>query len=242
MMKRSVLLNIFLRSLTVQVSFNFWRMQNLGFAFAMLPLIRRRGGERSDMAALAVSHLQMFNTHPYMVAPVIGAVTQLEQEGRRSEAVELKKALMAPYAAIGDSFFWGALRSFAALGALLAVCAGIWPVLLTFFIIYSPAHLWVRIRGFREGVLKGRNSIDFIRGLDLPALVGRVRLLSLVLIGLLAATAVDAACRSWTFLPALPALAAAMAAFILCFLGVRRRISAVKLLYGMSLLCMVLSI
>jgi mannose PTS system EIID component len=184
----------------------------------------------------------MFNTHPYMVAPVIGAVTRLEQEGRRSDAVELKKALMAPYAAIGDSFFWGALRSFSALGAVLAVCAGIWPALLTFLILYSPAHLWVRIRGFHEGYLRGRNSIDFIRGLDLPALVGKVRLLSLILIGILAAVAVDATCRSWTFLPAMPAMAVAIAVFVLCFLGIRRRISAVTLLYGMSLLCMVLSI
>jgi hypothetical protein len=69
MMKRSTLLGIFLRSLTIQVSFNFWRMQNLGFAFAMLPMIRQQDGDRMRIAASLANHLQMFNTHPYLVAP-----------------------------------------------------------------------------------------------------------------------------------------------------------------------------
>jgi hypothetical protein len=34
----------------------------------------------------------------------------------------------------------------------------------------------------------------------------------------------------------------AMAAFVLCFFAIRRGISAVKILYGTGLLCMVLSI
>ena len=34
LLKRSVLIDIFLRSLTIQASFNFKRMQNLGFAFS----------------------------------------------------------------------------------------------------------------------------------------------------------------------------------------------------------------
>lgn len=242
MMNRSTLLAIFLRSLTVQVSFNDWRMQNLGFAFAMLPVIRQQGGDPKRMAALAAGHLQMFNTQPYMVAPVIGAVARLEEEGNRLEAEALKKALMAPYAAIGDSFFWGALRSFSAVGALVASFEGFWTALITFVVLYSPAHLWVRIRGFREGYLRGKESIDFIRRLALPALVGKIRLITLVLIAVLAALTLDATGRSWTFLPPGPALAMASAAFVLSFLGIRRGISAVKILYGAGLLCMVLSI
>jgi PTS system mannose-specific IID component len=241
MMRRSTLLAVFLRSLTVQVSFNFWRMQNLGVAFAMVPVIRLQGDPKRR-AELAAGHLQMFNTHPYMVTPVAGAVARLEEEGNGSEAAGLKKALMAPYAAIGDSFFWGALRSFSAVAALIASRAGFWPALLTFLILYSPAHLWVRTRGFREGYLRGKNSIDFIRELALPALSGRIRLFTLILIAVFTALALDAASRSWAFLPPGVALAMAMAAFVLCFFAIRRGISAVKILYGAGLLCMVLSI
>ncbi|MCX5839381.1 MAG: PTS system mannose/fructose/sorbose family transporter subunit IID [Deltaproteobacteria bacterium] len=240
-MKRSTLLGIFLRSLTVQVSFNFWRMQNLGFAFAMLPMIRQQDGDRMRIAASLAGHLQMFNTHPYLVAPVIGAVVRIEEEGRASEAMDLKKVLMSPYAAIGDSFFWGALRSFSAVGAVIIAFTGILAAPLAFLFLYSPFHIWVRGKGFLEGYRRGKNGIDFIRGLDLPGAAGRIRFLSLILIGLLAAVAVEMAFRPWNFLPEVPARAAALCLLILFSLGIDKGISPVKILYGMTLLCMVIS-
>jgi len=241
MMKRSTLLGIFLRSLTIQVSFNFWRMQNLGFAFAMLPMIRQQDGDRMRIAASLASHLQMFNTHPYLVAPVIGAVVRIEEEGRTPEAVDLKQALMGPYAAIGDSFFWGALRSFSAVGAVIVAFTGTLTAPLAFLLLYSPSHLWVRGKGFLEGYRRGKSGIDFIRGLDLPGAAGRIRFLSLILIGVLAAVAVEMACRPRDFLPEIPARAAALGLLILFSLGVHKRISPVKILYGTTLLCMVIS-
>ena len=241
MMKRSTLLGIFLRSLTIQVSFNFWRMQNLGFAFAMLPMIRQQDGDRMRIAASLASHLQMFNTHPYLVAPVIGAVVRIEEEGRTPEAVDLKKALMGPYAAIGDSFFWGALRSFSAVGAVIVAFTGTLTAPLAFLLLYTPAQLWVRGKGFLEGYRRGKSGIDFIRGLDLPGAAGRIRFLSLILIGVLAAVAVEIAFRPRDFLPEIPARAAALGLLILFSLGVRKGISPVKILYGMTLLCMVIS-
>ena len=242
MMKRSTLLGIFLRSLTIQVSFNFWRMQNLGFAFAMLPLIRHREGDQVRVAAFLSSHLQMFNTHPYLASPVIGSVTGIEEDGEAPETVEdLKKVLMGPYAAIGDSFFWGALRSFSGVGAVILAFSETLLAPLAFLLLYTPAQLWVRGMGFLEGYHRRRNGIDFIRGLDLPGAAGRIRFLSLILIGVLAAVAVELACRPRDFLPEIPARAAALGLLILFSLGVHKGISPVKILYGMTLLCMVIS-
>ena len=242
MMNGSTLLGIFFRSLTIQVSFNFWRMQNLGFAFAMLPLIRHREGDQVRIAAFLSSHLQMFNTHPYLASPVIGAVVRIEEEGRTSEAVDLKKALMGPYAAIGDSFFWGALRSLSAVGAVILALAGTLLAPLAFLLLYTPAHLRVRVKGFLEGYRCGRNGIDFIRALDLPKESIKFRYLSLILIGFLAAVAVDTAGRSWNFPPEMPGGAVGSALLLLVFTGVRLGISSVKILYGTSLLCMAFSI
>jgi mannose PTS system EIID component len=242
-MKRLKLFSIFMRSLTIQVSFNFWRMQNLGFVFAMLPLIRWRGGEQTRIAASLTRHLQMFNTHPYLVCSVIGSVVRIEEEASTPDAAEdLKKALMGPYAAIGDSFFWGALRTFSAVGAVIMALTGTLLAPLAFLLLYTPAHLWVRVKGFLEGYRRGRNGIEFIRALDLPREAVRVRFLSLLLIGVLAAIAVDTTCCSWTFPHAIPGRAAGFVLLLLCFAGVRRGISSVKILYGMTLLCMVLSI
>jgi PTS system mannose-specific IID component len=184
----------------------------------------------------------MINTHPYMAAPMIGAVARMEEDGRAAETADLKAALMGPYAAIGDSFFWGALRTFSAVGAVIVAFTGTFPAPLAFLLLYSPAHLWVRGRGFLEGYRRGKDGIHFIRGLNLPGVAVRVRFLLLILTGILAAIAMDAARRPWNSLPFVPATAAASMLIILIFLGARCGISPVRVLYGMTLLSMVLSI
>jgi PTS system mannose-specific IID component len=241
-MRRAGLFSIFLRSLSIQSSFNFWRMQNLGFAFAILPLIRQGGDDRKRFVASLTRHLQMFNTHPYLTAPIIGSVVMIEEEGQATEADHLKAALMGPYAGIGDSFFWGALCSFASVAASILALSEALLAPLVYLLLYNPAHLWVRGKGFMEGYRRGKSGIDFIRGLDLPGVAGRIRLLTLILIGVLAAIAAEAAYHPWTFLPEIPVKAVALALILLCFLGVRKGISSTKILYGTTLLCMALSI
>ena len=240
-MKQSVLWNIFLRSLTIQASFNFTRMQSLGFAFALLPLIRRECDSRRLTESLK-RHLQMFNTHPYLTAPVIGAVTTIEEEGDTAAAEHLKKAVMGPYAAIGDLFFWSALRPFSAVVAVILALKGFLLAPLAFVILYDPTHAWVRGKGFIEGYRLGKGSIEFIRGLNLPAVTGRIRFGSLILIGILAAVAAETAAHSWMFLSEIPGKAVALVLIILCLMGVRRGISPMMILYGATLLCVAMSI
>ena len=88
-----------------------------------------------------------------------------------------------------------------------------------FMLLYSPFHLWVRGKGFLEGYRRGKSGIDFIRGLDLPGAVGKIRFLTLILIGVLGAVAVEMACRPWDVLPEIPAKVAASGLLILFFLG-----------------------
>jgi hypothetical protein len=96
--------------------------------------------------------------------------------------------------------------------------------------------------GFLEGYRRRRNGIDFIRELDLPGAAGKVRLLLPILIGVLAAVAVEMTCRlPQHVLPEIPLRAAAAVFLILTFLGVRKGISQVKILYGMAIICMVIS-
>jgi PTS system mannose-specific IID component len=218
-------------------------MQNLGFAFAMFPLIAEQRKGRNEMEVFLARHLQMFNTHPYLVSSVIGSVARIEEDASvPGSAEDLKKALMGPYAAIGDSFFWGALRPFSAVGAVTLALAGTLLAPLAFLLLYTPAHLWVRVKGFLEGYRCGRNGIDFIRALDLPKESVKIRYLLLILIGLLAAAAVDTAGRSWNFQPEMTDGAVGFVLLLLVFAGVRLGISSVKILYGISLLCMALSI
>jgi PTS system mannose-specific IID component len=239
-MKKLDLLNIFFRSLAIQASFNFERMQNLAFTFAMIPLIRNV--EPSLRAQLLDRHMQMFNTHPYLAAQVIGSVTRLEEEGDSEAAGHLKKAVMGPYAAIGDPFFWGALRPLSAICSVILALQGCILAPLAFLILYNPAHAWVRGKGFIEGYRQGKNGIDFIRRLDLPGLTRKIRFLSLIMTGILAAAAMEWAFRNPLFpQAALLRVIVALILMLFFFLLVRRGITPLKILYGMTLLCMVFS-
>ncbi len=64
---------VFIRSNLFRGSWNFERMQALGFCFSMVPAIRRLYPENNDARKQAIKrHLEFFNTHPYVAAPVLG--------------------------------------------------------------------------------------------------------------------------------------------------------------------------
>ncbi len=235
-------MGILLRSLTIQASFNFCTMQGPGFVFALLPFIRRKRDEQGR-AELLGNHLQRFNTHPYLAAAVLGSVVRMEEEGDPQAALQLKSALMGPYAAIGDVFFWGALRSFSAVGAAILALKGFMIAPLALLLLYNPAHLWVRAKGFYAGYRHGKRGIDFIRGVDLPAVAVRIRFVTLLLLGILAAVAAERVHYPWDSLPDLSEMAIGLALVLFFLLGIRRGgVSQIIILYGMTALCMVIAI
>ena len=167
----------------------------------MLPLIRRTVIRKRIAESLA-SHLQMFNTHPYLTAPVIGSVVRIEEEGDTRRRMHLKKALMGPYAAIGDSFFWGALRSIFRRRRRdpcfsRDFCWRRWPFC---FSIIRPMS-GSGERDFSKVTVGGKTGSILSGGWIFRRVAGRIRLLSLILIGVLAAVAAEMACRPWTSCP-----------------------------------------
>ncbi len=235
----AVAIRIFLRSLFISAAFNYRGMQNLGFIFTMLPLAKQLRGDKERLIAFLVRHFQLFNTHPYLSAAVIGSVVRGEMDGLKTDsndnsALNLKNALAGPYAALGDSFFWGAMKPLAAVFSVLLAWQSSLLASVALLILYDPAHLWVRIRGFMEGY-RGRNEgIDFIRRLDLPLVSERIRWLSLL--GLIAVTI--SVCPSFHSTAAVTPMSiltksAFLFLIILCYWGIKNGISQVKMLYLM---------
>ncbi|MDO9559707.1 MAG: PTS system mannose/fructose/sorbose family transporter subunit IID [Syntrophales bacterium] len=240
--KTSCLIRIFLRSLFIQSSFNFWRMQNLGFVFAVIPLIKSAGMDGIEASRVLNRHLQMFSTHPCLAGPVLGSVVKLEEETQDGREVEdLKKTLMGPYAAMGDAFFWGAWRPFAAIGGVVLMMEGVLWAPLLFLILYNPVPFYVRLKGFIEGYRRGRRGIDFVGGLHLPALAGKVRWMSVVLLGVLAAAISRNAGHACAVVPNLLMDILFSGVILLCFWMVTRGISTMKILYGTVALLLLLS-
>jgi len=210
-------------------------MQGLGFACAIAPLAPRDERVQPETSALLARHLQRFNTHPYMAAPIIGSVTRLESENRSSEVNDLKNALMGPYAAIGDSFFWGSLRPFSGIAAVCFAFKGIFLAPLLFLALYSPAHLWVRVRGFVTGWQRGKDGIEFIRRLDLPEKSRWTRWGSTILLGVGAYLASTAEPVHTLFQPFILGQVGGLLVILASFLAVRKGLSPLTILYGAAL-------
>jgi mannose/fructose/N-acetylgalactosamine-specific phosphotransferase system component IID len=232
-MNKASVISIFLRSLTIQLSFNFRNAQGLGFAFSMLPLRRSED--------FVVKHLRVFNTNPYLAPAIAGSVLRIEEKGDGAvEADDVKSALMGPYAAIGDSFFWGALRLFSSAFAVLsALCGGILAPL-AFMLIFSPAQLLVRINGFIKGYERGKDGFNYLRDMDLLRVSSRLHYASLFMIGILTILALNVNRECGNPLQLLFPWFGVLV-FLFSFFATLRRISTEKIIYGVALLCMVVS-
>ena len=149
------------RSTFLQGSWNYERMQNLGWAYSLIPAIKRLYTKKEDQAAALERHLEFFNTHPYVAAPILGVTLALEEEKAIGASIDdaaiqgVKIGMMGPLAGIGDPVFWFTVRPIlGALGASLAASGNIIGPLL-FFVLWNAirmAFLWyTQELGYKAG-------------------------------------------------------------------------------------------
>ncbi|MDA3964166.1 PTS system mannose/fructose/sorbose family transporter subunit IID [Enterococcus thailandicus] len=120
-------ISVWWRSTFIQGSWNYERMQNGGWAFSMIPAIKKLYKTKEDRAAALERHLEFFNTHPYVASPILGVTLALEEERANGAPVDdvtiqgVKVGMMGPLAGIGDPVFWFTVKPI--LGALAASLA-----------------------------------------------------------------------------------------------------------------------
>lgn len=140
-----------LRVQFVAGSFNYERMHNGGWCFSMIPAIKKLYSKKEERAAALKRHLEFYNTHPYVSAPILGVTLALEEERANGAEVDdatiqgVKIGMMGPLAGVGDPVFWFTLRPMlGALGASLAMGGSlIGPIL--FFVLWNVirwAFVW----------------------------------------------------------------------------------------------------
>ncbi len=145
----------------LQGSWNYERMQNGGWCYSIIPAIKKLYTNKEDQIAALKRHLEFYNTHPYVSAPVMGVTLALEEERANGAAIDdqaiqgVKVGMMGPLAGVGDPVFWFTARPIiGALGASLAMSGSIVGPLL-FFIVWNVmrfAFLWYTQEfGYRVG-------------------------------------------------------------------------------------------
>jgi PTS system mannose-specific IID component len=184
------LFSAFIRSNFLQGSWNFERMQALGYCFGMVPIIKRlyEGQERKDAIK---RHLEFYNTQPFVTAPIIGITAAMEEQRANGADIPdsvingIKVGMMGPLAGVGDPIFWGTLRPMtAALGASIALTGSLFGPIL-FFVLFNAIRLAVRWYGIEYGYHKGTDIVKDVAGNKLQKITEGASILGLFVMGAL---------------------------------------------------------
>mgnify|MGYP001319008439 FL=1 len=144
-------ISIWWRTTFLQGSWNYERMQNGGWVYAMIPAIKKLYKTKEDRAAALQRHLEFFNTHPYVASPIVGVTLALEEERANGAPVDdaaiqgVKVGMMGPLAGVGDPVFWFTAKPIlGALAASLAISGNILGPIIYFVVwnIMRMATMW----------------------------------------------------------------------------------------------------
>ena len=151
------------RSLFLQASFNFERMQAAGWLYSILPGLKKIHTDKDDLAASMSHNLEFFNTHPFLVTLVMGIVLSLEQNKSDIPTIRaVRVAAMGPLGGIGDALFWltlvpitaGISANWALQGNIIAP--------FFFLIIFNAAQFTVRFFLMHWSYKLGTGAIDIL--------------------------------------------------------------------------------
>ena len=180
------------RSTFLLGSFNFERMQAMGFCYTLMPAIRKvyRGDKAAEAAALK-RHLEFYNTQPWVSSVVFGVTAAMEEQKAKGEDISeetitsVKVGLMGPLAGVGDPIFWGTARPvLAALGASLALNGSIVGPLL-FFVGINILRVLTRWYGLKFGYERGTEMVTEVGGGQLKKITQMAAIMGLFVMGAL---------------------------------------------------------
>lgn len=182
---------VWLRQNFEQGSINYERMQHLGFCYAMIPVMKRLYPNPEDRIAFMKRHMEFFNTHPYLAAPIFGVTMALEEERANGADIDdaaingVKIGMMGPLAGGGDPVFWGTLRPvLGAFAASLALGLNIMGPLI-FFVVWNVVRLAFKWYTQELGYAQGSNITKDLSGGIMRKITTGASILGMFIMGVL---------------------------------------------------------
>lgn len=174
---KKMLKKVFWRTMTLSSTYNYERMQALGYVYSMIPVINRYYEKKEDRIQAYKRHYELFNTTPTMGGFITGLSTSMEKEASQDENFDtssinaVKLSLMGPFAGIGDSIFQGSLRIISlGIGIALAAQGSILGVIIHLLLYNVLAHL---LRYY--GVFAGYNmGTTFLKSASESGFLGKI--------------------------------------------------------------------
>lgn len=166
-MSRKEFMSGFWRSCCLQGCFNYERQQGIGFGYAMIPHLKRiYKDDPEGLKAALQRHITLYNITPQCTTITQGIVVAMEEEAAANKEFDttsinaVKTALMGPLSGIGDSIFWGTLRTIG-LGVGLTFCMQgniLGPIF--FLLIHNIPHWYIRYQGLKIGYKQGMSFME----------------------------------------------------------------------------------
>ncbi|HVU56101.1 MAG TPA: PTS system mannose/fructose/sorbose family transporter subunit IID [Puia sp.] len=248
---RPLIRQLFFRSMALEANFNFETWQNTGFAFCMIPVLKKLYPSKEAMARALQRHLQFFNTSTFGSTLILGITAAMEEQNSRDPAFDatsidsVKTGLMGPLAGVFDSLFWGTLKVIAAgVGTSLALKGNIMGAIL-FILLFNVPHLLLRYKLTFTGYTTGARFLQQLaKNNVMDKLTLGASILGLMVIGAMPATlmsirtpiAIGNGTSPVTLQSILDQLVPDMIPLLLTFLvyfGVKRGIKTIWLLLGL---------
>ncbi len=180
-----------LRSLLLQCSWNFKQFQGLGWVYLLLPELRRLYPNRA-LRPIVQRYLGYFNSNVFLTPTIAAAVLSLERRQRLEEPVPMSpqaftEAVMAPFAAAGDAFFWGGLRPLCCALAVVVGSLGYWWSPVLFLVLFNLPVVFVRLVGPWLGYQQGVMVVQLLQTYRIADVALVLKRLAVVMLGGVAA-------------------------------------------------------
>lgn len=170
-------------NMTLQWSWNYERMQALGFMWSILPILQRVSRTKEELIANMQRHMTFYNTNPAVGSPLIfGAACALEEQGQSEMADSIKVALMGPLAGIGDTIQAILFRPIVATIAASLALNGSWLGPLMMF-LFGLVWFWFKFPQFNWGYKQGLNLVHHVAGGALEKVTEGATIMGLVVVG-----------------------------------------------------------
>jgi len=168
---------------TLQLSWNYERMQALGFCWSIMPILKKVYPGEKDYFAAIKRHLNFYNTTPMIGSPTIfGATCALEERKQPQAADNLKIALMGPFAGLGDTIAAILLKPiFAVFAAGMALNGNWFGAIL--MLILGFIYFYVMFPGFWFGYNQGKNLVKVAGGKALARFTELASIGALIVMG-----------------------------------------------------------
>lgn len=176
------------RSLLLQASFNYERMQAGGWLYGLLPALKKIHTNKNDLAKSMQGHMGFLNTHPFLVTFVMGIILAMERSKQDVASIQNTKiAVAAPLGGIGDAMFWLTLLPICGgIGADLALRGSIMGAIV-FFIMFNVVHFTLRFGLAHYAYRMGVKAIPLIKA-NTKKVAHAAAIVGITVIGALVAT------------------------------------------------------